>query len=238
MCERSVDSTTIHLTFDQALEAVCRDLRQYEPQVLLMCEIMRVLSGSESIVQRDADGKGVWLSSGGRDNPQWFDNAELPELVCRWLNARGAEPSLLEAVCSRVFQTRVRRAVDPKSGCSGFAIDTGMEGFACRQCGQCCRNLDYRNEVTAEDVQRWKEAGRRDILKWVGTARRPDGRRAYQIWVVPGTNRFAEVCPFLRHRSARNRWVCRIHEVKPAICRNYPVSRKHGLMTGCRGFET
>ena len=32
-------------------------------------------------------------------------------------------------------------------------------------------------------------------------------------------------------------YLCRIEEVKPAVCRNYPGSRKYGLMTGCRGFD-
>ena len=224
------------MTFSEALEAVCRDLRQYEPQVLLMCEIIRVLGGPESTVKRDAAGKGVWLSIDGNRHPQWFQNADLPRYVCGLLKSRGAEPHLLAAVCSRVFQARVTLTRDPASSFAGLAIDTGIEGFACRQCGQCCRNLNYRHEVTAEDVKRWKDEGRRDILKWVGTARHPNGGVAYQIWVMPGTNRFAETCPFLSYGSASNRWSCRIHDIKPAICRNYPVSRKHGLMTGCRGF--
>jgi Fe-S-cluster containining protein len=224
-------SDQIHLTRRQAVDAVCRDLRQYEPQVLLMCEILRLLGGPEATVKRDATGEGVWLSTEGRLHPQWFRNDDLPEHVCTMLRTAAHNAGTLAAVCSRVFQTRVRM-LSPKE----LTIDTGMEGFACRQCGQCCRDLDYRNEVTADDVERWRRAGRLDILKWVGTARRSDGRCAYQIWVVPGTNRFAEKCPFLKFRSTGNHWSCRIHDIKPAICRNYPVSRKHGLMTGCRGF--
>jgi Fe-S-cluster containining protein len=52
----------------------------------------------------------------------------------------------------------------------------------------------------------------------------------------PGTREFAEACPFLQQKPAENRWICRIHNVKPQICRNYPVSRKHAVMTGCSGF--
>jgi Fe-S-cluster containining protein len=230
-------SNSIHLTSQQAVEAVCRDLRQYEPQVLLLCEILRVLGGPEATVKRDAAGEGVWLSSVGHPYPHWFNNADLPEHVCKLLDRAAHDPDKLVAICSRVFQTRVQMVPDHQGGHTEFEIDTGMEGFACRQCGQCCIDLDYRNELTAEDVDRWKKAGRDDILKWIGTARHPDGRGSYQIWVIPGTNRFAESCPFLEFQSTCNRWTCRIHDIKPAICRNYPVSRKHGLMTGCRGFR-
>jgi Fe-S-cluster containining protein len=33
----------------------------------------------------------------------------------------------------------------------------------------------------------------------------------------------------------RNRYRCTIHDIRPTICRQYPGSRKHARMTGCRG---
>ena len=33
------------------------------------------------------------------------------------------------------------------------------------------------------------------------------------------------------------RSVCTIQDVKPGICRQYPSSRKHAVMTGCPGFQ-
>ena len=79
--------------------------------------------------------------------------------------------------------------------------------------------------------------GRDDVLKWVGVYRNDRNRTVYRIWTIPGTRRLASVCPFLEHEPTENHWLCQIHEVKPTICRNYPVSRKHALMTGCPGFK-
>lgn len=55
--------------------------------------------------------------------------------------------------------------------------------------------------------------------------------------MIPGKNQLADTCPFLKKIPAENRWVCKIHDIKPAICRRYPVSRKHAVMTGCPGFD-
>ena len=41
-------SETVFLTREQAVEAVCRDFRQYAPQLLLFCEVLRLVSGRET----------------------------------------------------------------------------------------------------------------------------------------------------------------------------------------------
>ena len=101
---------------------------------------------------------------------------------------------------------------------------------------------DYRMRLADQcrvgiDVQRWREQGRTDILKWAGTAADPSGQTVYRMWVSPGTCRVAEKCPFLIRVPHENRWKCGIQDTKPQICRSYPMSRKHALMTGCPGFE-
>ena len=113
-----------------------------------------------------------------------------------------------------------------------------MEDFRCRQCGQCCRTLDYHDQLTAEDVASWQACQQTEILDWVGVFRGEGGQAVYRMWVKPGTTQLVETCPFLHQVASQNRWECRIHQVKPGICRNYPVSRKHALMTGCPGFGT
>jgi Fe-S-cluster containining protein len=120
----------------------------------------------------------------------------------------------------------------------GVRIETGMEDFSCRQCGGCCTSLDYHHELTEEDVAQWERLGRTDILKWVRRIEGEGRHKAYRIWTVPGTTRLADVCPFLKKIPSENRWECLIHDVKPAICRQYPLTRKHGIMTGCPGFDT
>ena len=97
--------------------------------------------------------------------------------------------------------------------------------------------LDYHNDVTAGDVARWQQADRTDIMDWVGVFRKNGQNTIYRIWMKPGTREFAETCPFLQKKPHKNQWFCQIHDAKPQICRQYPVSKKHALMTGCPGFE-
>lgn len=228
---------SILLTQRQAVAAVCRDLRQYAPQELLLCEILRVLADSDAAVRKEVGRSGAWVRVSGQKRMRWLDPLQLVGHACDTLTAAELSPDRLAAICGRVFQTRARAQRDPQTGETGIRIDTGMEGFACRQCGRCCQTLDYHQEVSEEDVRRWQAAGRTDILAWVGRTRRADGRCRYRVWTTPGTQRLAATCPFLTRVPRENRWVCAIHRAKPVICRNYPVSRKHAHMTGCPGFD-
>lgn len=228
---------SIFLTAEQALDAICIDFRQYEPQLMLFGEVLRLISHGRIHLKREHGKNGAWVSQPGRRNMRWLEGPDLIAYMCKAVQDADMTPELLVAVCSRVFQARARLSVDSHSGREGILIDTHMEAYNCRQCGRCCQNLDYHNEVTAEDVERWRSLGREDILERVGITRK-DGREiGYRIWTQPGTGQVADTCPFLKKEPTSNRWQCRIHEVKPAICRNYPISRKHAVMTGCIGFK-
>ncbi len=228
---------TILLSREQALESICFDFRQYGVQVMLFCEILRLISRGMIAVKKASGKEGIWISTPARRHMQWFDGNELIEYMCKTITSAALDPETLAAVCARVFQTRAIPETDPHTGETGVRIDTGMESFRCRQCGQCCKFLDYHNEVSTEDIRRWEKRGRFDILKWVGRMRNADGKDIFQIWVIPGTRQLAEVCPFLHKMPTENRSICRIHDEKPFICRNYPVSCKHARMTGCPGFD-
>ena len=228
---------TVFLTPDQALRSILRDLRQYDPQIMLLCQMIRLISGGKILARRDPDRFGAWISTPSGRNMRWLEGPELVEYVGESLEQADTDPELLVSLCSRVFRERAFMDVHPETGQIGIRVETGMEGFRCRQCGQCCRSLDYRREVTAEDVAGWRALGRTDILEWVGIFERAGQKTAHRIWMIPGTTKLAETCPFLHHVSSENRWICRIHDVKPSICRQYPFTRKHALMTGCPGFE-
>ncbi len=229
---------TILLTIEQAKESVCFDLRQYGPQILLFCEILRLMLPEDVALENDIQKGGVWISTSapGR-HMRWLAGEELVTYLCETLASTDLDLEKLALICSRVFQSRVVPEVNRETGLTGLRIATGMEAFHCRQCGRCCTFLDYHAEITPEDVRRWEALERTDILEWVGQTRTIEGQITYQVWMVPGTRQLAQTCPFLHEIPSENRRVCRIHEVKPAICRNYPVSRKHARMTGCRGFE-
>jgi Fe-S-cluster containining protein len=230
---------TIFLNVDQTLDAICRDFRQYEPQVILFAEALRLIEHGRATFKREPGQKGIWLKTSGSNRMRWLEGSDLVAYMCAAVERLKQRNNLdlLATVASRVFQDRCRPAQDTDTQDWGLDIETGMEQFVCRQCGQCCWNLDYHAELLAEDVARWRARGRSDILDWVGVTRHKDGRETYQIWVTPGTNRFASPCPFLYKVPTSNHWVCRIHEDKPQICCNYPVSRKHARMTGCPGFD-
>lgn len=232
-----VEKDSIFLTIEQAIAAVCLDFRQYEPQVLLFSEIINVLSKENIIAKREIGKNGIWISMAGQQKMCWMEGSELIESMCEIISNSKPDPDVLAAVCSRVFQTRAFPEEYATNGQPGVRILTGMEDFTCRQCGKCCRTLDYHNEVTADDVTRWKQTGRSDIMNWVGVFQKDGQKAAYRIWIKPGTRTFAETCPFLKKKPHENRWICLIHDVKPQICRQYPVSRKHAIMTECPGFE-
>lgn len=231
------ETNRLFLTAAEALESICLDFHQYGSQLLLFAELIRLVSGNDTVVKKDTRRNGLWIGKSGQPNMRWMDGDDLVQYMCTMLHDADLSPAQLTSVCRRVFQTGAALDTDPETGLEGIRIDTGMDTFACRQCGHCCRRLEYRQEVTAEDVARWRELDRQDILEWVGIFRKDGRESGYRIWVLPGTRQPARQCPFLEKIASENRWACRIHDVKPTICRNYPVSRKHAVMTGCPGIR-
>ncbi len=100
-------------------------------------------------------------------------------------------------------------------------------GFACVRCGQCCRRegqvrLQHREiEVIAKQLCLAVATFTADFTRLA------PNRSGLILTTAPGG-----ACIFLQPDNT-----CRIHDVKPHICRNYPVSRKHARMTGCPGFH-
>lgn len=112
-------------------------------------------------------------------------------------------------------------------------------GFKCKQCGHCCLHLydAFSTCATEEDIKMWEQEGRDDILEWVDTIQLGNDHFIYDIWISPVTNDDVKRCPWLRKLPNQDKYICRIHDVKPAHCRAYPQSRQHGLETGCKGFN-
>ena len=232
-----VEKQSIFLTTEQALEAICNDFRQYEPQTMLFCEIIRLISDGKITARRETDKDGAWIARAGRQKMRWMNGTELVDYMCELLRNSNLSADSLAPICARVFQTRAYAEAEAESGRRGIRIETGMENFECNQCGQCCLSLDYQDQLKEKDVRRWQKLKRSDILEWVGVFKRNDEKKDYRIWMTPGTRQLAEKCPFLQKEPTENKWTCRIHDVKPGICRQYPVSRKHAIMTGCPGFD-
>lgn len=227
----------IFLTRDEAIRAICIDFLHYEPQPLLFLELSRLILRTGGGVRKDENPEGVWISKKPGAPLKWMSFRELGRYLCRALEENPPSLDTLSQICSRTFQgaCKVGRSSDGKA--EGLWLHTGMETYRCRQCGECCNRLIYNNECSEKDYRRWQRLGREDILRWVQPVRRGNKVTAYQIWVEPNTNRFAETCPWLVKMSDKNITFCKIQDVKPDICRQYPGSRKHGLKTGCKGFD-
>ena len=112
------------------------------------------------------------------------------------------------------------------------------KGFKCIQCGQCCLNLldAFSTSVSEDEIKIWQQKGRDDILEWVDPIHVGGDQYVYDIWISPTTGDDVKRCPWLRKLQNRNKYICRIHEVKPEHCRAYPKSRSHAKRTGCKAI--
>jgi len=112
------------------------------------------------------------------------------------------------------------------------------KSFKCKQCGNCCLNLydAFSTCANDEDIAMWQNAGRKDILEWVIPIQLGN-QFVYDIWISPVTGDDVQRCPWLRKLPNQEKYICRIHEYKPEICRQYPHSKIHAKETGCPGFD-
>ena len=233
------DREKLFLSCDQVLDAIDRDFGQYPSQLNLLEILVPMVYGENAYLVRDPKSTRLWLKIPERKKPLPVDEDQVVNRLIQRLKSAPPTDAQLAEICSRVFQAPAKAAGgNAHPTASGVWIEVGMGGFTCRQCGRCCRQLDYRDGCSIEDFRRWQELGRSDILRWVGTTKEDGKVVACRIWMIPGTNRFSDHCPWLKRGDRPDRYVCTIHDQRPTICRQYPGSRKHARMTGCRGIWT
>ncbi len=204
ICSDAECESYIFLTPGEAIEAVCIDFEQYGPQGGLWTAVASMLGAPQACFDSQ------------------FADGGMRSLFVEHVPDRAK----LCTICKAVFWGDAK-IVEPPGEPLQIRIATQMRDFHCIRCGKCCRTLDYHRECSPEDVLRWQQAGRDDILEWV----HPCKNGAYRIWVRPGTGIFAEVCPWLTDTDGL--WTCSIHDLKPEVCCDYPGTRKHACMTGC-----
>ena len=114
-----------------------------------------------------------------------------------------------------------------------------MNHFNCTRCGKCCSHGSFMGSMWAdeEDLQRWEEADRQDILATAFIFSWGDGIRTADLWFNSKTGEevLSGRCPWLRKQRKKDIWDCRIHELRPNTCRNYPVDREHRDFLPCPG---
>lgn len=88
----------------------------------------------------------------------------------------------------------------------------------CGACRRCCQSTLVR--ATKQDVKRWKQQGRYDIIlcleTWMGT-------NAYLIH-----KKDKDECIFLTEEG------CEIYETRPKVCRDFPKSQRQVEHFNCR----
>lgn len=230
------DKERLFLSIDDALDAVGGDFAQYDCQVNLLSVIWPMVFGDGAYVLQKAGSRSVWAKISADSKLMPCSEDDLKQRIMDRLIRLTPEPEQLARICSRVFGAHVTAGVGPEPDSSpGIWVDTDMNDFVCTQCGRCCLTLNYHEGCSVKDYKRWQDLERTDILDWVGVVRQHGQITACRIWVTPGTNQFADTCPWLARSPDPQRYVCTIHDVRPVICRQYPGSRKHARMTGCRG---
>lgn len=100
---------------------------------------------------------------------------------------------------------------------------------SCVQCGACCRSYDIILEY--KDIRRWEKEGRKDILKKCNLY-------IDDVWLNPRTQvPYYRGCPWLKKDKVANKFYCKIHEIKPEICKNFPVGIGQLKNVRCKGYD-
>lgn len=111
----------------------------------------------------------------------------------------------------------------------------------CHRCGRCCKRWGTALAGTIDDLYRWLEEERYDILQYC-SARMNDGTvvcgaeltirdlgdvYVVDLWKAPDGSSL-HTCPFLSY-DEQGLSLCTIHADKPSVCRNFtPI---HGIIT-------
>ena len=230
--------TSIFLTPRQAVHAISLDFAQYGPQPELFLKMAPIVLSGRIVILNRGNHEGVWIRSGRKKQLRPVENPELGQLLLHSLTNNPPDLDDLLILCRLVFETRVTPGRDSVTGRPGLRVESDMERFVCARCGDCCRKLGFSDQCFETDVQRWRTLGREDIMARVGRSRGKDGAARYRIWVDPESGTLSDICPWLSESEKTGRYFCRIQDIKPDICREYPFTRKHARMTGCPGrFE-
>jgi Fe-S-cluster containining protein len=99
----------------------------------------------------------------------------------------------------------------------------------CTQCGKCCEKYGAGSglgSATEADLERLDY--RPDVLRYISLG---------DLWISPVTGEETRRCPWLRKLPNQDKFKCRIHDVRPDVCRNYPVDVEQMIRDGCEMLE-
>ena len=94
-----------------------------------------------------------------------------------------------------------------------------QDNLSCERCGKCCKGTLWAGHIETrlvwEDIQRWRQQNRQDILQYVLAFEGLGGDL-----IDTKNNKFLLKCPFIRKEGAK--YTCAIHETKPFACKITP----------------
>ena len=144
----------IFMSRKEVLAAIRFDFHQYRPQTPLFLELFPLVFGERAVITGTSRDDSLWLAERGRKMFQ-ISPRDLGIRLCDELEQIRLPMEALAGICRRVFRTAAQTGVSDRSNEPGIWLFTGMEAFTCRQCGHCCRNLDYYDQLTEADYRRW-----------------------------------------------------------------------------------
>ena len=108
----------------------------------------------------------------------------------------------------------------------------------CERCGSCCLQIERLGKISEEDIRRWVNEVRVDILQYCQGWAYINGHEMIQsneaglisylnespnweMWYDPKSGNEIHLCPFLRKKCRKNEFECMIDDTKPEMCRDY-----------------
>ena len=102
---------------------------------------------------------------------------------------------------------------------------------ACTHCGKCClkKGDNWLGSATEADLLLWLIRAP-EVLDYVG------GNRC-DLWVSPETGKKMQSCPWLDKLPSQEKYECQIHDVRPEVCRDYPIDFDQMIDLDCEMLE-
>jgi len=203
------------LNLEEAAAEIVKDLSSSEPeQIKLFADIYVLLVGGKAGPGKHKESSdfieqfGIWYQADKDQKKVFYNWHRFRELLAGEFLKAKPDTTDIAKIYSRVMWVNSYSGTN-EHGEDGIWVETEMEKFKCVQCGNCCDWVSFLLE---------------------------DDRTLADLWISPRTGEEVTRCPWLRKLPKKDKYKCRIHETKPAHCKNYPKSKKHALTTGCKGF--
>jgi hypothetical protein len=226
------DDRHIFLTHAQAKSAIVADLKQYAPQKDLFRNLSTILLNKHTVIDT-GDGDGVWIETGKLGKMRKIPWETLRRHLCEAVDALPQDLPFMARLLSRVFDGKARVGTDETGRRDGVWLETGMDDFNCRRCGQCCRSLDYHEQCSVADVRKWRLAGRTDLIARARPVRLGGRIDHFRIWTSLTEKRPGKPAPG-SNPTARGISSAASRRTSPRFAGTIPAA---GNMRGLRGVR-